>query len=398
MAIKVCDRLCGSGKTQAAIRMMNENPGRKYLFITPFLDEARRIKYSCPLLNFAEPVAYDASGKFGSLISLLENGQNVASTHALFKRYDGRVGELVRRHDYTLILDEVFDVFELLAAHPHDVQDAVAQGHVAVDSVGRVRWNDDGYGGEFTRYRKHIKNGYVTVDKDKLILWLFPVEVFRAFRDVYILTYMFDAQIQKYYFDLHGCEYEKIGTRHVAGIDYEFCGVEDADPPPSLSGKIHILEDLKCNEIGKKKTALSVSWHKKSNTDNVERVRRSLYNVLHNKFGVSGKDILWTTYKGFRNTLRGKGFTKSFLSFNARARNDFADRHYLAYCVNLYMNPTMRNYFAAQGVPIDQDKYALSEMIQWVWRSAIRRGEEIWLYVPSSRMRGLFRDWLEEMQ
>lgn len=398
MAIKVCDRLCGAGKTQAAIRMMNENPDKKFLFITPFLEEAQRIKYSCPLLNFAEPAAYDSSGKFGSLISLLENGRNVASTHALFRRYDKHVAELIRQQGYTLILDEVFDVFELLGAHPHDVQDAIAQGHISVDSAGRVHWNNDGYDGEFTRYRKHIKNGYVTVDKDKLILWLFPIEVFEAFRDVYILTYMFDAQIQKYYFDLNGCGYEIIGTRHLSGIDYEFCAVEDADPPPSLSGKIHILDDLKSNEVGKKKTALSVSWHKKPDTDNIERLRRSLYNVLHNKFGVPSKDILWTTYKGFRNALQGKGFKKSFLSFNARARNDFADRHYLAYCVNLYMNPTMRNYFVAQGIKIDQDKYALSEMIQWVWRSAIRRGEEIWLYVPSSRMRGLFYDWLEEMK
>jgi len=38
----------------------------------------------------------------------------------------------------------------------------------------------------------------------------------------------------------------------------------------------------------------------------------------------------------------------------------------------------------------------LSEMVQWVWRSAIREGNEIVLYVPSERMRNLFTNWLEQ--
>ena len=42
--------------------------------------------------------------------------------------------------------------------------------------------------------------------------------------------------------------------------------------------------------------------------------------------------------------------------------------------------------------------YALSTMLQWIWRSAIRRGEEIWLYVPSRRMRTLLKDWMERVQ
>jgi len=36
----------------------------------------------------------------------------------------------------------------------------------------------------------------------------------------------------------------------------------------------------------------------------------------------------------------------------------------------------------------------LSELIQWVWRSAIRDGNSINIYIPSSRMRNLFIEWL----
>jgi len=40
------------------------------------------------------------------------------------------------------------------------------------------------------------------------------------------------------------------------------------------------------------------------------------------------------------------------------------------------------------------DAYALTELIQWVWWSRVRRGEPITLYLPSPRMRRLFEEAL----
>ncbi|MCT9509257.1 hypothetical protein KTJ05_18660, partial [Acinetobacter baumannii] len=37
-----------------------------------------------------------------------------------------------------------------------------------------------------------------------------------------------------------------------------------------------------------------------------------------------------------------------------------------------------------------------SEMVQWIWRSAIREGNPINIYVPSSRMRSLLQRWLND--
>ena len=47
-----------------------------------------------------------------------------------------------------------------------------------------------------------------------------------------------------------------------------------------------------------------------------------------------------------------------------------------------------------KGVSVEEEKYALSEMIQWIFRSAIRNGESIQIYIPSQRMRQLLIDWL----
>ena len=37
MVVKVCDELCGAGKTQSCINMMNNDAEKKYIFITPYL-------------------------------------------------------------------------------------------------------------------------------------------------------------------------------------------------------------------------------------------------------------------------------------------------------------------------------------------------------------------------
>ena len=62
--------------------------------------------------------------------------------------------------------------------------------------------------------------------------------------------------------------------------------------------------------------------------------------------------------------------------------------------IDLYMVPTVKMFIESRGVTVDQDQYALSALVQWIFRSAIRDGEPITLYIPSERMRGLLIDWL----
>ena len=60
------------------------------------------------------------------------------------------------------------------------------------------------------------------------------------------------------------------------------------------------------------------------------------------------------------------------------------------------MNPVVKNFFVKHKITIDEDGYALSEMLQFIWRSAIRDGKEIWIYIPSVRMRSLLKQWINE--
>ena len=85
----------------------------------------------------------------------------------------------------------------------------------------------------------------------------------------------------------------------------------------------------------------------------------------------------------------------NFVSCNARATNRYADRTTLIYLCNIFPVPPVVQYLS-QGTTaeFDEDLYALAQLMQWIWRSAIRRGEAVSLYLPSARMRKLLLDWL----
>ena len=54
----------------------------------------------------------------------------------------------------------------------------------------------------------------------------------------------------------------------------------------------------------------------------------------------------------------------------------------------------IKQFFIDKNVTIDEDTWALSELLQWVFRSAIREHKEINIYIPSKRMRELLLEWL----
>lgn len=107
---------------------------------------------------------------------------------------------------------------------------------------------------------------------------------------------------------------------------------------------------------------------------------------------------MWATYKNGESSLRSKGYSRSNIAFNTKATNDYGDKQVLAYCVNIFMQPDEKNYLLSNNIAVQEDRYALSVMLQWIWRSAIRNGQEIWIYIPSKRMRNLLKQWIEDTQ
>jgi len=388
-----------SGKTSAAINKMNNDHENNYIFITPYLDEVERIIDNCSEKHFVQP-EHKGKGKLDSLHYLLGNKQNIASTHALFQHYTSYTKDLLVQGDYILILDEVCQVVEIVDLSKSDLTN-ILEKHAHVED-NLLIWDDHDYKGRYDDIKTMALNKSLVVFGDCLIMWNFPVDIFKSFKEAYILTYMFKAQQQKYYYDFYNVQYEYIGVKNDNGI-YSFSNeTKMPDYVFDLKNKIQILQDDKLNSIGGDYYNLSSSWFDRDkNTRNkflLKTLKKNITNYFTNKIKSSSNEAMWTTFKDHKNYLSGKGYTKGFVSVNARATNEFRDKTNLAYCANIFLNPIIKQFFQTKDIKIYEEMYALSELVQWVWRSAIRDEKEINIYIPSSRMRDLLIDWLDKLK
>lgn len=164
-----------------------------------------------------------------------------------------------------------------------------------------------------------------------------------------------------------------------------------------IKNNINILKNDVINDVGEPDYSLSVSWFERDkNKYLIATLKKNLYNYFQHKVKAKSNEILWTTFKDFKPKLSGKGYTKGFCSVNARATNEYKDRTNIAYCVNIFLNPMVKQFFNNKGVTVMEDYFALSEMLQFIWRSAIRNNKPINIYIPSLRMRNLLINWLND--
>lgn len=412
MAIKVCDAIMGSGKSSAAIAYMNEHPQQKFIYITPYLEEAVRIRESCPALDFKEPsdkIPEFEFKKYKHTVGLIAAGKNITSTHNMFLRYSDDMIEMIKEQGYTLIVDEAVEVLRPSTITASDMQLIEQAGWITKeDGIITLSPSFDYDGGKFSEVVA-LARGNRLVDMPSCgygslyYYWIFSKDILQAFKDVIVLTYLFESQTMKYYFDIVKLPYQKIGIRRDAKGGYHFNDTMLYVPEytKELSSKIHIFDNEKMNAIGNKKTALSYTWYTRTSTkdEDGDVLRKNVYNFFRNYNKDKPADArLWAAYKNGETFIRGKGFYYSNIAFNAKATNNYRDRNVLAYCVNIFMQPSEKQYLLANGANVLEDEYALSVMIQWIWRSAIRDGEEIWIYIPSKRMRTLLRNWIGEVE
>lgn len=406
MAVKVCDAIMGTGKSSAAITYLNEHKGEKFIYITPYLDEATRIKNNCPSLRFVEPsekLPKYNHRKSEHTAALIKEGRNITTTHQAFKRYTQDTLDDIKQQGYTLIIDENVDVLEVFDFHEDDLRLAIDAGYIEENNGVYTLANADYKGNALRELFSLMKSRELIkmTDKDNksLFYWALPPELLTSFKDVFILTYLFTGQSLHHFMNIYNIPYEYIGIERTKDGGYRFGEYPGYTPEYvyHLKDMLHILDGERINEVGDDYYALSMSWFKKDE-DNVEQLKRNVYNCVNNIWGnIPADRKLWGSYCGESNKIKGKGYSKSFLAFNAKATNAYRKRDYIAYIANLFMNVDEKKYYQAHGIKVDEDMYALSIMVQWIWRSAIRDGGEVYLYIPSRRMRTLLTNWIENI-
>lgn len=404
MQVNIVDSIMGSGKTQAAINFINNSDDNdRFIYITPYLTEVSRIIISCPNKKFKQPEKYGT--KINGIKDLLNKGYNIATTHALFHMFDDEIIDLCYSQGYILIMDEVTDVIEPYYIGRTDLE-LLLENFVTVDKeTSLLKWREDknDYGNssldnKFLKEKHLCEMNCLAMYGNSVMIWMFPIKIFNAFRDSYILTYMFNAQTQKYYYDYHGITYNYIYVEGDALDNYHFVKTkQNYISKYDYRKLIHIYDDNKLNMIGDADYSLSKAWYKRNeNNTLMKKLKNNTLNYFNNILKSKSNNNIWTTFKDYQTKIAGKGYTKGFVPSNMRATNDYQDRTAVAYLVNKFFNPYIKQFFVAHNVEVDEDGFAISELVQFIWRSGIRQGKDINIYIPSKRMRELLIKWINE--
>lgn len=424
--ITIIDAICGKGKTQFSYQNIKDNITQKFIYVTLYVSETQRLLKFCETegIQIQTPKEiYDKNtktkNKSNGLRVLLQQGSNIVMTHELFKIINEDVLYLIEKYDYVLYLDEVMDLIHPYRFLTGDLYLLLLNGILNYDLQGKLLWKES-YFNYYNQCMKKMdsncdtsKNTYVGVfndlkakcennslylfmfdNKDNKttnteIVYIFPPKIFTSFKHIYVLTYMFEAQLQSVYFKLILNEYELKTVNYNTNLDrYELkdYDVEEAKQEFNSYKDIMNIYQGKYNDIGKK-TNYSYTYLHKCDLTSINKIMR---NIKERVWKVGTEEILWTTIKGtnekIKKELSKQGFKSNFIPMNMRATNDYRYKTHLMYIYNRYMKPDLKMLFKTE---LNEDIYALSDLVQWIFRSAIRDDKPINLFLPSERMRNL---------
>lgn len=389
----VLDSIMGSGKTTWAINYMNNHQDKNFIYVTPFLEEVQRVKTTVNRTVW-EPTQQNESGsKLASFKSIIQIHNTICTTHALFRMLDNECIELLKQREFTLILDEVLEVVEELPYTKGDVEFLMSSKYISVGETGLLQWIDEqnenlSFGIKlFQDFERMIKCNQIIKINDSL-LWQFPPEIFKVFKDIYVLTYNFEASMLYYYFKTNKIDFIKKGVNKG-----EICDFVNIDKS-KYRKLINIYSgNLNHNIPNTNSYSFSKRYYER-NPQLINKIKNNIYNYFFNVMKSPSSNNMWTSFKSWQNQLSGKGYARGFVPCTARATNKFRNKSVLVFPINIYMHPLIIQYFNKYGYTVNQDEYALNVLLQWIWRSAIREEKSVYIYLLSSRMRILLYQWL----
>lgn len=420
--VEILDSIMGSNKTNRVLDWIDSNPNERYLYISPLLsevDNTSRLATNLKHVSFEFPTTDDSDTKSDDLLAKLEIGANISCTHSLYLGMSEKHLDLIEKYGYIVIIDEevgVIDAFKKYSTD--DLAYLSANGDIEIsDEDGMISW----VGAELGKKAKYkqfynlckAKAVYATKRSDTMLVTQMPVELFTRAKRVIIMTYMFKGNVLDNFLKL-----KKVDI------------IPFTDVLPTIIDKQSIRDLIDLKPLDRKLLKLGMSVYAYSKMD------KKGFDLISNyirstglSVGAKAKDTMYTFPKdvspvemksGKRVAPRGfltyktdlvdddgnvildsKGKPKTqdnfcWLHSGCRATNKYSYKWYLAHCYDRHPNLSVETYLYEYGSPIDKNVFALSEMLQWIWRSRIRNGESIVLAIPNSRMYNLFLDWLNE--
>jgi hypothetical protein len=405
--IEVLDAIMGSGKTLGIGKWMMSNPSRRYLYVSPLLKEVEeRIVRECGPLDFVSPNTEEHRTKGLHLLQLLKDKRNIAFTHSLFKEMSREHLKAIDEGDYTLIIDEEIDFIDAYNERdykPDDIRTLEMSGHIKVDedNLGRViwTWEDDKYlGGAYTKLKNmcDLQMLHCTKRDRSMMVTHLPISLITVSERTIVMTYRFNGSIMQRFMEMKNIK------RKV--FDEVTLLKTEAEVKRQAADLIEVFRTPSTRKVSR--FSLASGWY--SETAKKEDLKRIEGAILSACRKGKCRDVMYTLPKHLvekpskskppKMRFPGYNYKECFLFCGIKATNEFNHKNVLVHAFNRHPLVSVSSYLQDYGFPIQADEFALSELIQWVWRSRIRNGEPIKICFLSPRMESIFTSWVDDCE
>lgn len=421
--VEVLDRCMGSGKTTQCFKWMSQHINERYIYISPLLSECeQRVSVDAIDLEFRNP---ESPNKGRHMLELLKEGANISTTHALFSDMTKEHLAEVESKGYIIIIDEEFGMIEPMPNEykQSDVEFLLDKKLITIneDKQGIVTWlegDETKHDSKYGKFKAMCDIGMLFAAKrkdkagvNKFMVTQLPLELITKAKRVVILTYLFDGSIMDAFLKLKGIDVQPFTDYDVKDkhpSEYKplinFVGMAQRKKlstlPLSATGYEERLTQIECDNISKAIKAIG----KATNNTAMELVY-SVPKKLVKPDKRNAKRINPPSYAPFPKSvdesnlidIDGETYAKGcWLYSEARATNLYRNRKTMIYCIDKYPLQSVKAYLQDYGQDVDNDKYALSCLLQWLWRGCIRTGKPMNVCCISTkdRMHKLLDSWL----
>lgn len=165
----------------------------------------------------------------------------------------------------------------------------------------------------------------------------------------------------------------------------------DKEIKNQMINNLNIYEG-RINDIGKKKNSkikqpLSRTWFMENDEETLKKLKNNILNYFKNKVKGKSKDNCWTTYEEYEKQINGEIYTKGFVNPDCELSKLNNCKNF-AYLMNKYPS----------DIEKDNNEYAnlltIYDLIRIVKYITVDLDHKLNLYVPSERVRTLFKEWL----
>lgn len=409
--VEVLDSLPGSGKTHAIIKYMSEHQDKRWLYISPMLEETQeRVPRAAQDLGMDFFIPYDDEmhTKSDTCLEALKKGYNVCCTHNLMYLFSKKHLTTLKEQGYHVVSDEELNLINGYPMKKEDIDFLLKNKIIKVNEEdGRVVFLDEdmALGARYGDVKAKSDLGmlYAAKRNERFLVVQLSPEIIEAAERFILLTYNYKDSLMQVFLKMHSFDYKEFNEVVLWKTEEQI--------KKTLRDRIEFIETPSVRKI-QKDFALSKSWWQSATKEERNTVAKCVRSVM-NYTNTNRDDMFYTVPKDFSTTVKGFNtkfigndprvdpdgvpveYTRTFIACNARSTNKYKDKTLAVHAYNLFPNQAVKAFIQGHGFVCNDDVYALNMLLQWLFRGCIRKNEgTLKVAILSRRMSSIFKEWL----